>query len=507
MSNLSYDSFKIEKVGVIGAGTMGAGIAQLASTFGLKVQLFDTNSEAIYSAKSKMKKALTRLVEKGKFTESKVEDILNGIEPTIGLSELDGCDIVVEAIIENISIKKELFRNLEEIVSNQTILATNTSSLSIGELANGLKFPQRFIGMHFFNPAPIMKLVEVVVGMDTSKDVKKIVYELAENFKKVPVYTKSTPGFIVNRVARPFYAEGFRLLEEGLASANQVDTIIKKCGGFRMGPFELTDLIGHDVNYAVTESVFKSMYNDPWFQPSLVQKELVDSGHLGKKSGKGFYTYPREDQSFGSELTPLAAGSVLPEKIEINTELPVLSPLISRVKESSPNPLTKSGKNSEYQGMSIDDVEFVLSDGRSAGELERTFNKKFVIFDLCLDFSQSKLLAISVSTKVSSDDLKKLAALFQKASIELLQINDAPGLVVMRTVAMLANLGFDAVHKGICDEASVDTATRFGLNYPRGPINWSKDVSFAHIKKTLSHLFLYYGESRYRTSPLLKQKI
>jgi 3-hydroxybutyryl-CoA dehydrogenase len=282
---------KITQIGVIGAGTMGTGIAQVASTFGHKVVLYDPYSDQLKSSKSGLEKILNRQVEKERMTQNEVDSILERIVFTDNLSTLSGSGFLIEAIVEDIEIKKEVFQKVEEILEDDAIFATNTSSLSIASISSALKRPERFLGVHFFNPAPLMKLVEIIPGISTDETVTVSARSLIDTWQKVTVRAQDTPGFIVNRVARPFYGEALRIYEEGVADAATIDWAMKELGGFKMGPFELMDLIGHDVNYKVTESVFKEFYFDPRFKPSFAQKRLVESGRLGKKSNLGFYDY------------------------------------------------------------------------------------------------------------------------------------------------------------------------------------------------------------------------
>jgi 3-hydroxybutyryl-CoA dehydrogenase len=283
--------------GVLGAGTMGTGIAQIASTFGHTVFLYDSYPGQLEKSKKGLEKILNRQVEKERMTRSEVSGILNRIHYVDHLNDFKKCDIVLEAIIEDLQAKKDQFARLEAIVSKQCILATNTSSLSIASISSALKKPERFLGAHFFNPAPIMKLVEIIPGISTSDSITQSAKQLIDSWKKVTVLAKDTPGFIVNRVARPFYGEALRIYEEGIADAPTIDWAMKKIGEFRMGPFELMDLIGHDVNYKVTESVFKEFYYDPRFKPSFAQKRLVEAGRLGRKSGIGFYNYQKPEEN------------------------------------------------------------------------------------------------------------------------------------------------------------------------------------------------------------------
>lgn len=297
-------------VGIIGAGTMGAGIAQIASTNGHEVYLYDAYAEQLPKAKSGLEKILNRQVEKGRMSQEEVDGILSRIHFVEDITEFGECGFVIEAIVENIDIKKDAFQRLEGIVSKECILASNTSSLSIASISSALKKPERFLGVHFFNPAPLMKLVEIIPSVATDSDLAQSTKEFISGWGKITVLAKDTPGFIVNRVARPFYSEALRILEEGVADVPTIDWAMKEIGGFRMGPFELMDLIGHDVNYEVTSSVFKEFYYDPRFKPSFTQKRLVEAGWLGRKSGKGFYNYgedaknpdPNTDKEFGEGI-------------------------------------------------------------------------------------------------------------------------------------------------------------------------------------------------------------
>lgn len=293
-------------IGVVGSGAMGSGIAQVAATAGHQVYVYDNNEAALSKAESSLKSGLQKLVEKQKISSEESSSISSKLHFTKTLSGLSNCDLVIEAIIENLDIKKKIFHELERTVKQGAVLASNTSSLSITSIAAACDRPQNVIGIHFFNPATLMPLVEIIPGIATSDEVTNNCRALIDGWKKTTVVAKDTPGFIVNRVARPFYSEALRIYEEGMADMATIDWAMKEIGGFKMGPFELMDLIGHDVNYVVTETVWKQFYYDPKFKPALSQKRLLEAGFLGRKSGRGFYQY--------------GEGSKLPEPAK-NTEL------------------------------------------------------------------------------------------------------------------------------------------------------------------------------------------
>lgn len=282
------------KIAIIGSGTMGSGIAQVAATAGCAVKLFDLNQDALAKSKSALEVTLSKLVEKQKIDANEKIRIQNNISYVNALKDLSDSDLVIEAIVENLDVKQKLFSELESLVSEKTILASNTSSLSITSIAASCQKPERVIGIHFFNPAPLMQLVEVIPAIQTSEDVLQKSVQIISDWKKVVAVAKDTPGFIVNRVARPFYSESLRIYDEGVADFATIDWALKTIGNFKMGPFELMDMIGHDVNYVVTETVFTAFYFDPKFKPSFTQKRLVEGGFLGRKTGRGFYNYNQE---------------------------------------------------------------------------------------------------------------------------------------------------------------------------------------------------------------------
>ncbi len=300
----------IKKVGIIGSGTMGTGIAQVAATAGCLVKIYDTHSDALVKAKASLEKILNRLVEKGRINSEEKNRIKGNIQYVNSLKELADSNLTIEAIVEKLAVKQSVFLELEGYVSNDCIIATNTSSLSVASIASALKNPKRCVGIHFFNPAPLMRLVEVIPAIQTSPGILDISVKTIEEWGKIVAVAKDTPGFIVNRVARPFYGESLRIYEEGIADFATIDWALKNLGGFKMGPFELMDFIGNDVNYTVTESVFKAFYYDPRYKPAFTQKRMAEAGYLGRKTGKGYYNYgegsenpePVEDMKLGERI-------------------------------------------------------------------------------------------------------------------------------------------------------------------------------------------------------------
>ncbi len=325
-------------IGVVGAGTMGAGIAQVAASNGHRVVLADASASAVARAKDGHAKALAREVEKGKRPQHEADVILGRLTYVHGVAPSDleafaGCGLVIEAIVEDLGIKQTLFRSLEAVVARDAVLATNTSSLSIAAIAGGCQHAERVVGVHFFNPAPVMALVEVIPALATDRGVLDASRTLVERWGKLPVIASDTPGFIVNRIARPYYGESLRILEEGIADVATIDWAMRTLGGFKMGPFELMDLIGNDVNYAVTCSVFEAMYFDPRYRPSLTQRRLVESGWLGRKAKRGYYDYregaaaaaPTEDEVLGRSIRDRVVAMLINEAVDA-VQLRVASP-------------------------------------------------------------------------------------------------------------------------------------------------------------------------------------
>lgn len=309
-------------VGVIGSGAMGAGIAQVAAVAGHKVVIYDNNDAALQKAEKNLAATLQKLQEKGKLTDA--AGVISRFSFTNNLSDMSDCRLVIEAIVENLSVKQQVFTALEKQVSDECLLATNTSSLSVTAIAAACSKPERVLGLHFFNPPPLMALVEVIPAIQTDPALVTAAKELMTKWGKLPVIAKDTPGFIVNRVARPFYGEALRIYEEGIADMATIDWAMTMLGGFKMGPFTLMDYIGHDVNYIVTETVFQSFFYDPRYKPSFSQKRLLEAGWLGRKSGRGFYNYAEgvampaatQDETLGKQIVERVVAMLINEAVE-----------------------------------------------------------------------------------------------------------------------------------------------------------------------------------------------
>jgi len=305
---------KSDKTGIIGAGAMGTGIAQVIATSGGKVVIYDSNSAALEIAQNKLEAILNRMVEKGKLDSQSITEIISRIDFSKKIDSFKDCGLIIEAIVENLEIKKAVFEEVEAIVDNNCVLASNTSSLSIASIASACKIPSRVIGIHFFNPAPLLPLVEIIPAVQTDPNLSNQIKDLVGKWGKVPVIAKDTPGFIVNRIARPFYGEAIRMLEEGLANIPTIDWAMKEFGGFKMGPFELMDFIGNDINYEVTATVFKEFFYDPRYKPSFTQKRMVEANRLGRKTGIGYYNYRDESSNLEPEKND-ALGQYLSDRI------------------------------------------------------------------------------------------------------------------------------------------------------------------------------------------------
>ncbi len=503
---------------IIGAGIMGAGIAQVAAQAGHPVKLHDARPGAAADAKAKLETTLNGLVAKGKLTAESAATTLERIAPIELLRHAEGAHIAIEAIVEDLAAKRALFRELEALLPAEAILATNTSSISVTAIANGLRHPGRLVGMHFFNPVPRMLLVEVVSGLQTEPAVADAIFELGQAWGKVPVHAKSTPGFIVNRIARPFYAEALSLLLEQATTPEVLDACLRGAG-FRMGPCELMDLIGHDTNFAVTKSVYEANFFDKRFVPSLVQAEMVAGGLLGRKSGRGFYAYPAGAPALPAPDTMLAAQAVATAReVTVHGAGAIAELLADRAAAA----LAAQGfgparrPSSAWTGLEIDGAHLVLTSGLTAAEWaaeERAAKERVAesgvadvaVFDRPLH-AEPGPLAYAVAPGASAAWQARAPGWLQALGWQPQAVADTPGLVVARTVAMLVNEAADAVLQGVCSEAGADAAMKLGVNYPAGPFEWLARWSAAEVVVLLHALDSCYRGERYRVSPWLQRR-
>lgn len=485
-------------IGVVGAGVMGAGIAQVAAQAGHPVRLLDVREGAAAAAVAQIGKALEGLVSKGRMEAAEREAVLARIQPATATAELADVALVIEVIVEKLEPKQALLRELDALLAPDALIASNTSSISVTALANGMQNASRLVGMHFFNPVPLMKLVEVVSGAETAPDVARTIEALARRWGKTPVHAKSTPGFIVNRIARPYYAETLALLQEQAGTPAELDQALRGVG-FRMGPCELMDLIGHDTNFLVTQSVFEANFGDKRFVPSQVQKALVDGGRLGRKVGKGFY----------EGVAPAPAAVAAPEAalapISVVGQGLLVDQLVSWLTHKG-LPFSR-GAAADWAGMVVGETQVHLSWGKTAAQLaaERA-HPELAVMDWPVAPERCTALALSLAPRASAQAKAQLADVWRALGWEPLFLRDVPGLVVARTLAMLVNEGADAVWQGVCDEAGADLAMKLGVNYPAGPFEWLRAVGAANCAELLDGLFLAYRSERYRVSPLLQQQ-
>lgn len=483
-------------IAVVGGGTMGSGIAQVAATAGHQVRLYDLSPDAGRQALQNIDSVLQKRVHRGKLSDETRVAIMTRITSVTTLSALAGARLVIEAVAEKLEIKQQLLCELAQICGEQALLTSNTSSISVTAIASAVPHPQRVAGFHFFNPAPVMRLVEVVRGLETTDETVQALCELARRWGKTAVRCGATPGFIVNRVARPYYAEAWRALEENVAAPQVIDAALREAGGFPMGPLELTDLIGQDVNFAVTCSVFNAFWQERRFLPSLLQQELVLGKRLGQKSGRGVYDWPCSDAE--PALLPLMSPSTAARKVRYTGEGEWLSAIAQQV--------YKSDVVTQEASLELDEVLLCETRGERASTLAHRLNRPVVLLDLALDYGRAPLLVISAATSNTPEQTAKVVHWLQQQDKQVLMIADYPGLLVWRTVAMLVNEALDAEQKQIASAQDIDTAMCLGVNYPRGPLDWGKRLGWGNVLRLLENLHQHYGEERYRPCSLLRER-
>jgi len=478
-------------VAVVGTGTMGQGIAQVALVAGHVVRLHDAVPGRAQAATEAIGERLDRLVEKGRLTGADRDAARARLRPAEALSDLADCALVIEAVAERLDVKQRLFSELEDVVGADCLLATNTSSLSVTAIGGALRNPGRLVGLHFFNPAPLLPLVEVVSGYASDFSSATRAYETARAWGKTPVACADTPGFIVNRIARPFYAEAFAVYEAQAADPATIDAVLRESGGFRMGAFELTDLIGQDVNESVTHSVWQAFFQDVRFTPSFSQRRLVESGRHGRKTGHGWYEY---GDGVERPEPHTAEKAQAPAYVVAEGDLGPAAELLTLIREAG----IQVREDEEDHGTRLvlpSGGQLCLADGQTAVEF-----RDVVYFDLALDYRKATRIALSACQDSASGTLSEAIGLFQALGKEVSVIGDVPGMIVARTVARIIDLAHDAVAKGVATEEDIDTAMRLGVNYPLGPFEWSRRLGRDFAYDLLDDLHMRDPSGRYAPS-------
>ena len=487
------------RLAVIGAGSMGGGIAQLAAQHGHAVMLFDAQSGAAAKAIERISADLDSAVQRGKLDRHDRAATLARITAVERIEALEGCGLAIEAIVEKLEPKQALFRSLEAVLGPDAVLATNTSSISITAVAQGLKQPKQLVGWHFFNPPTRMKLVEVIPGVETDPALVSALHALSKAWGKASVDAPNAPGFIVNRVARPYYAEALRLRAERIADTGAIDRLLREAGGFAMGPFELMDLIGNDVNLSVTESVFQATAYDARYAPHVIQQELVRAGRFGRKSGRGFYAYGNGAEKPAVLVVPPAP---IAKGLHVAREMGLLAPWIERLRSDGAGVTLDESLPAETA--MIGDTPLTLTDGRTATERAAGHAGGVLLLDLARDYTVTPVIGATASVGAAGR-LAELAALCALAKIDVIALADVAGLAVMRIVCGLANEAADVMTWSGTKAADIDIAMRLGTAYPLGPLAWADAIGPARVAQLLANLQSHYGETRYRRAPLLSR--
>jgi len=483
---------KTSRIGVVGAGVMGQGVAQLAASCGLEVVMFDLDSSMVESARRNIEKHLSRLVEKGRLGAEEVTvslERISGIEDYAGFKD---CDVVLEAVVENIEVKRRVFGDLEQHVGSDVILATNTSSLPIASIARDLSKPGRFAGMHFFNPVPLMKLVEVIAGPASDPDTVERLMALADHLGRTPVRVKDSPGFLVNLGGRAYTTEALAVLSESVAEPGDVDAVMRDCWGFRMGPFELMDLTGIDVNYPVTEIIHRAFNYDPRLRTRPQHALLLEAGRLGRKTGHGFYRYT--DGGADVPTTPVTAGSP-PESVSLVDHDAML---VNLCREAGVDILDEDDGTSPVLAapLGVDCSTLAVDRGID--------HRRLVAIDRLGD--TSKRVTLMTAPGASQDALAATAGLCSRAGRQVTAIADSPGFVGQRIAAMVVNLGCEIAQLGLATPEDIDTGMRLGLNYPDGPLGLGDAIGLAAVHSILQRLQTATGDDRYRPSMWLRRR-
>ncbi|MBS0401324.1 MAG: 3-hydroxyacyl-CoA dehydrogenase [Proteobacteria bacterium] len=487
-------------VGLVGTGAMGRGIAQIAAQAGAVVRLFDTQPEAIAKAQAALGAQWDKLAEKGKLTAEAVAACKARLKPAAQLADLADCDLVVEAIVERLDVKKSLFAELEGIVQPTAVLATNTSSLSVTAIAAGLKRPQQFAGYHFFNPVPLMKVVECIAGLKTDPTVCRRLAAFARQMGHTPVQAGDTPGFIVNHAGRGYGTEALRIVGEGVADFATIDRILKDQVGFRLGPFELFDLTALDVSHPVMESIYHQYYEEPRYRPSVITAQRLAGGVVGKKNGDGFYAYvdgkaqmaPEPPVPQVAEMPPVWVSTRAARRAEL---LQLLKDLGARI---------ETGQSPSPQALTL--VAPLGFDVTTVAVVERLDPARTVGIDLLVEDAATKRRVLATNPATRADMRDAAHALFARDGKAVSVIRDSGGFVTQRVVATIVNIAADMCQQRVCTPQDLETAVTLGLGYPLGPLAMGDRYGPANVLEVLFNMQTVYGDPRYRPSPWLRRR-
>jgi len=483
-------------VGVVGAGTMGRGIAQVCAVAGYKVMMHDSFPGVAQEGFDFIQKILARSVEKGRVSSDAADETVARISLVDRLEYMAGCGLVIEAAAEIHEVKKDLFRELDEIVSEDAVLATNTSSLSVIEIAAATRLPERVVGLHFFNPPPLMALVELIFTIKNDHQLIDNIYNFVEKIGKTPIRIKDSPGFVVNHVGRALATESFAILSEGVAEPVDIDRILRDAAGFKMGPFELLDLTGLDISHPVTEQIFAQFYNDPFYRPSEIAEARVAGGVTGRKTGAGFYTYEG-----GKAVVPSEAAAPKVQNVDVWLD-PKAPDHVGKV-------LTDAGANLtqafDPPPTAVCVVTPLGCDATTAAVELNLDPKRTVAVDTFMGSNKRWTIMTTPLTDTSARDA--VWALLAASGTPVTVISDSAGLVTQRVIAMVVNLGCQVAAKGIAAPGDIDIAVKLGLNYPLGPLEWGDKVGPEVVLDILDDMFDFTHDPRYRASPWLRRRV